>query len=91
MSQINIPNDYPVDLATPDIAPYAEGNTGVPYVWRFDSGQPGPRVMVSAIVHGNEPCGVIALDWLFRKGIKPLTGSLTLGTGGKIEVKIGKG
>ena len=34
--------------------------------------------MVSAIVHGNEPCGVIALDWLFRKEIPPIAGSLTL-------------
>ncbi len=78
MSQINIPNDYPVELSTPDIEPYAKGNTGVPFVWRLDSGQPGPNVMVSAIVHGNEPCGVIALDRLFQKEIRPLAGSLTL-------------
>ena len=78
MSQINIPNDYPVDLTPPDIEPYARGNTGIPFVWRFESGKPGPNVMVSAIVHGNEPCGVSALDWLFRKEIRPLTGTLTL-------------
>jgi len=78
MSQINIPNAYPVDLAIPDIEPYASGNTGVPYVWRFDSGRPGPNVMVSAIVHGNEPCGVIALDWLLRDKIRPVAGTLTL-------------
>ena len=78
MSQINIPNDYPVELSTPDIEPYSEGNTGIPHVWHFDSGQPGQNVMVSAIVHGNEPCGVIALDWLFREEIRPIAGSLTL-------------
>lgn len=78
MSQINIPNDYPVDLDTPDIEKYAEGNTGVPFVWRFDSGKPGPSAMVSAIVHGNEPCGVIALDWLFENGVRPEAGTLTL-------------
>lgn len=78
MRQINIPNDYPVDLATPDIEPYATGNTGIPYVWCFESGQPGPNVMVSAIVHGNEPCGVIALEWLLRNDIRPLAGTLTL-------------
>ncbi len=78
MSQINIPNEYPVDLATPDIEPFAKGNTGIPFVWRFESGQPGPDVMVSAIVHGNEPCGVIALEWLFKEDIKPVAGSLTL-------------
>ena len=78
MSQINIPNDYPVDLSTPDISPFAKGNTGIPYVWRFESGQPGPNVMASAIVHGNEPCGVIALDWMFQRDLRPLVGSLTL-------------
>ncbi len=78
MSTINIPNAYPVDLSTPDIEPYAKGNTEVPYVWRFDSGQPGPNVMVSAIVHGNEPCGVIALDWLMQGDVRPVAGTLTL-------------
>ncbi|WP_375230101.1 succinylglutamate desuccinylase/aspartoacylase domain-containing protein [Roseobacter sp. S98] len=78
MTQINIPNEYSVELETPDIEPYAAGNTGIPYVWRFGSGLPGPNVMVSAVVHGNEPCGVIALDWLFREDIRPLCGSLTL-------------
>ena len=78
MNQINIPNEYSVELSTPDIEPYAKGNTNIPYVWRLDSGQRGPNVMVSAIVHGNEPCGVIALDWFFQKEIKPISGSLTL-------------
>lgn len=77
MSQINIPNEYPVDLETPDIEKYAAGNTGIPFVWRFDSGAPGPNVMVSAIVHGNEPCGVIALDWLFENDVRPKAGTLT--------------
>ncbi|MEM9393773.1 MAG: succinylglutamate desuccinylase/aspartoacylase family protein [Pseudomonadota bacterium] len=78
MSEINIPNEYAVELSTPDIEPYADGNTGIPFVWRFDSGQPGPNVMVSAIVHGNEPCGVIALDWLLQREIRPIAGTLTL-------------
>ncbi len=78
MTKINIPNDYPVELAIPDIEAYADGNTGVPFVWRFDSGVPGRNVMVSAIVHGNEPCGASALDWMLRENIRPLAGSLTL-------------
>src|SRR3546814_20260591 len=28
--------------------------------------------------HGNELCGAIALDWLFRHGVKPLRGKLSL-------------
>jgi len=78
MTEINIPNDYPVELTAPDISPYRNGNTGIPYIWRFDSGKPGPNVMISAVVHGNEPCGAIALDWLFKRDIRPDTGSLCL-------------
>ncbi len=79
MSTINIPNEYPVELTPPDISAYKAGNTGVPYVWTFDSGVPGPNVMVSAIVHGNEPCGAIAIDWLMQRDVRPVAGKLTLG------------
>ena len=78
MTQIDIPNEYAVELTPPDISAYAVGNTGVPYVWSFDSGVAGPNVMVSAIVHGNEPCGAIALDWLMQNDIRPVAGRLTL-------------
>lgn len=79
MTRIEIPNDYPIDLTPPDITAFAPGNTGIPYVWRFDSGASGPNVMISAIVHGNEPCGAIALDWLLASGLRPACGTLTLG------------
>lgn len=78
MAQIDIPNDYAVELTPPDISAYAPGNTGIPYIWSFDSGQPGPNVMVSAIVHGNEPCGAIALDWLMQADVRPVRGRMTL-------------
>ena len=73
------PNPYPVRLAPPDISPYRVGNRGVDYVTTFDSGRPGPHVMVSAVVHGNELSGALALDFLFQSGIRPLIGKLTLG------------
>ena len=78
MTRITIPNEYQVELSAPGIEAYAKGNTGIPYIWRFESGRPGPNVMISAIVHGNEPCGAIALDWLLREEIRPHTGSLSL-------------
>lgn len=78
MTTIALPNSYPIELTPPDITPYAKGNTGIPYVWTFDSGAAGPHVMVSAIVHGNEPCGAIAIDWLLREGVRPIAGKLTL-------------
>ncbi len=73
-----MPSDYPVEISPPDIEPYKAGNTGIDYVTSFDSGRPGPHVMVSAVVHGNELCGAIALDFLFRQEVRPPLGKLSL-------------
>jgi predicted deacylase len=70
--------NYAVELSPPDIAPYRSGNTGVDYVTTFDSGVSGPHVLVTALTHGNEICGAIALDRLFRAGLRPKQGKLTL-------------
>jgi predicted deacylase len=69
---------YAVELSPPDIEPYRSGNTGVEYVTTFDSGVAGPHVLVSALTHGNEICGAIALDRLFRAELRPRQGKLTL-------------
>jgi predicted deacylase len=69
---------YPIELTPPDIAPYRNGNTGVEYVTTFDSWRAGPHVLVNAATHGNELCGAIAVDYLFREGIRPARGKLTL-------------
>ncbi|KZD11920.1 M14 family metallopeptidase [Oceanibaculum pacificum] len=69
---------YPVELTPPDIRPYRQGNTGIDYATTFDSGQPGPHVMINAVTHGNELCGAIAVDFLYRHNIRPLIGKLTL-------------
>ena len=69
---------YPVELQAPDISAYRTGNRGIDYVHTFDSGKPGPHVMVSAVVHGNEICGAIALDHLFKQQVRPIRGKLTL-------------
>ncbi|MCB2102854.1 MAG: succinylglutamate desuccinylase/aspartoacylase family protein [Rhodobacterales bacterium] len=70
-------DNYTVELTAPDISAYKAGNTGVDYVTTFDSGVAGPHVMVSAVVHGNEICGAIALDHLFQAGIRPRRGRLS--------------
>ena len=70
--------NYSVFLNPPDISAYRDGNTGVDYVHQFDSGKPGPHVMLSAVVHGNELCGAIALDHLLKNKVRPLQGKLTL-------------
>ena len=70
---------YTIELSPPDIEAYRTGNTGVEYVTTFDSGMPGPHVLVTALTHGNEICGAIALDRLFCAGLRPRRGKLTLG------------
>jgi predicted deacylase len=70
--------NYTVELVPPDIEHYRFGNTGVDYVTTFDSGIAGPHVLVAALTHGNEICGAIALDRLFRGGLRPRRGKLTL-------------
>jgi len=70
--------NYAVELSPPDIEPYRAGNTGVEYVTTFDSGVAGPHVLVTALTHGNEICGAIALDRLLRAGLRPRRGRLTL-------------
>lgn len=67
-----------VAVTPPDITPYRNGNTGIDYVTSFDSGRPGPHVVVNALTHGNEICGAIALDRLFRDKVRPDRGRLSL-------------
>lgn len=70
---------YPVELEPPVITRYRDGNTGIDYMTTFDSGKPGPHVMVNAVTHGNELCGAIVVDFLFRQNVRPTRGKLTLG------------
>jgi predicted deacylase len=71
--------EYPVQLQAPDISPYKAGNTGIDYITSFEAAEPGPHVMITAVVHGNELCGAIALDWLMKLGVRPTRGRLSLG------------
>lgn len=68
----------PIELTAPDISRHRDGNCGLPYVFSWDSGRPGPHLMVQALTHGNELCGAIALDWLLAQGVRPAGGRLTL-------------
>ena len=70
---------HPVELTPPDITAYAAGNTGINYLSSFESSRPGPHAMITAVVHGNELCGAIALDFLLREAIRPRCGRLSLG------------
>lgn len=76
MNPADIPHVPPVEIHPPDIGRWREGNTGVPFVYLFDSGLPGPRVHVQALTHGNEYCGAIAVNELLAEDFRPLKGRL---------------
>ena len=77
--KLDYKNEFPVELINPDISPYKRSNTGIDYVITLDSGLSGPHVFISSIVHGNEPCGALAIDWFLKNDYRPLSGKLTLG------------
>lgn len=67
------------DTLTPrDLEPYRRGNTGIDWVHRFDSGRPGPHVLVNALTHGNEFCGMVAACHLLDNAVRPQAGTLTV-------------
>lgn len=61
-----------------DLSAYRKGNTGIDYVHRFESGKPGPNVLVNALTHGNELCGMVAATHLLDEGVRPRIGTLTV-------------
>lgn len=61
-----------------DISAYKAGNTGTDYVHHFDSGLPGPHLLISSLIHGNEFCGMHAVTHLLDSGVRPARGKLTL-------------
>ncbi|MBL8806509.1 MAG: succinylglutamate desuccinylase/aspartoacylase family protein [Rhodospirillales bacterium] len=68
----------PIEVLPRDLSAWEKGNTGTAFVHRFDSGRPGPRVMVVGLTHGNEFCGAEALHWALGEKLRPLAGSLVL-------------
>jgi predicted deacylase len=69
---------FPVRVALPDLRRWQPGNTGIPGVWRFAAGAPGPHLVITCLIHGNEIAGALALDTLLRAGPNPARGTLTL-------------
>ncbi|WHZ10709.1 MAG: succinylglutamate desuccinylase/aspartoacylase family protein [Burkholderiaceae bacterium] len=61
-----------------DLSAYRRGNVGVHYVHRFASGRPGPHLLVNALTHGNELCGMVAATELLDAGVRPRIGTLTV-------------
>ncbi len=70
--------EYPVEFVPPDIARWESGNITVPFVHSFEGVRPGPHLLITAVVHGNEPAGAVALDRLLSQRLRPACGRLTL-------------
>jgi predicted deacylase len=75
---MNSSPDTVFELLPRDLGPYRQGNTGIPYVHRFESGRAGPHVLVNALTHGNEFCGMVAATHLLDTGVRPKIGTLTV-------------
>ncbi len=71
-------NDRALDLTRPEIDRWRAGNTGVEGVWHFDSGRPGRRALITALLHGNEFSGASTVMRLLNAALRPVRGSLTL-------------
>ncbi len=67
-----------IEVEPRDLSGYRAGNTGIDYVHRFESGRPGPHVMINGLTHGNEFCGMVAVCHLLDSGVRPQVGTLTL-------------
>jgi predicted deacylase len=67
-----------IEVATPDLGVCRDGNTDIAGVTGFESGRPGPHVVISALVHGNELCGAWAILTLLERQIRPSRGRLSL-------------
>ncbi|MEO8523756.1 MAG: succinylglutamate desuccinylase/aspartoacylase family protein [Caldimonas sp.] len=67
-----------IEVTPRDLSRYRDGNTGIDYVHRFESGVAGPHVMINGLTHGNEFCGMVAVCHLLESGVRPKIGTLTL-------------
>lgn len=65
----------------PDLDAFGADAGLPPFVRVFDTGRPGPHLVVNALMHGNEYAGAHALIRLIRHGPQPTCGRLTLTLG----------
>lgn len=69
---------HPILIDRPGLSRWKESPTEVAYVHERDSGRPGPELLVTALVHGNEYSGAIVLDAFLSSGITPSRGRVTV-------------
>jgi predicted deacylase len=64
----------PIEFKFPELHKWEKG--AAPYIHVFESGKPGPTVMVAALTHGNEVSGAVVVDELLARGLRPRSGAL---------------
>lgn len=69
---------HPVTTLPPTLTRWSASNTGVHHVHERAGAAPGPEILVTALVHGNEYSGAIALAELLAAGWAPARGRVTL-------------
>ncbi|MES2943161.1 MAG: succinylglutamate desuccinylase/aspartoacylase family protein [Pseudomonadota bacterium] len=68
---------HPLQTRPPELAAWAASTSGLEYVHERQGDGPGPEVLVTALVHGNEYSGAIALSELLQGGWRPRRGRVT--------------
>ena len=75
-----------MEIAAPDLAQWEDSPVGVPYVHERIAGVGSsarhgdaarPEVLITALVHGNEYSGALALDEFLRSSLQPWHGRIT--------------
>ena len=60
-----------IEVFPRDLSAYRHGNVGIDYVHQFKSNVPGPHVLINALTHGNEFCGMVAACHLLDSHVRP--------------------
>lgn len=68
---------HPIQTLPPAISSWAASGSGTPYVHERIGIDAGPDVLVTALVHGNEYSGAIAVHELLASGWQPACGRVT--------------
>ena len=66
-----------IEVAAPHIRAWQQGTGGVSYVHERSANKPGPDVLVTALIHGNEYSGAIVIGELLASGWQPNCGRVT--------------
>ncbi|MBB2155924.1 peptidase M14 [Gluconacetobacter diazotrophicus] len=69
---------FAVNIAPPDLSPWLMDHGGIPGIIHREGAQPGPHVVLTSLIHGNEYAGAVVLDRLLREDIRPARGRLSL-------------